>query len=101
MNNIKYEALSPLEIASHDDILQECSILYIVYRKERFEQGRELPIELIVRDRRYTLNEIRSLCLRHNLKVEFARFVNAKDWDKELGATDIRAKEILIKCTKL
>lgn len=28
MNNIKYEALSPLEIASHDDILQECSILY-------------------------------------------------------------------------
>ena len=74
---------------------------HIVYRKERFEQGRELPIELIVRDRRYTLEEIKSLCLQHNLKVEFARFVNAKDWDKELDATDMRAKEILIKCTKL
>lgn len=74
---------------------------HVVYRKERFEEGRELPIELIVRDRRYTLDEIVGLCEKQKLKLEFARYVNASNWEKELNATDYNAKEILIKCTKL
>ncbi len=74
---------------------------HIVYRKERFEEGRELPIELIVRDRRYTLEEIKNICIQNNLKLDFARFVNSSNWESGLEPTDIRAKEILFKCTKL
>lgn len=74
---------------------------HVVYRKERFEQGRELPIELIVRDRRYTLKDIEKLCANYNLQLVDARFVNAKDWNESLSPTDKRAKEILFKCIKI
>ena len=73
----------------------------IVYRKERFDQGNDLPIELIVRDKRYTKSEIVNLCKSVGLKVEFARYVNARNWKTELDPTDKRAKEILIKCVKI
>ena len=73
----------------------------IVYRKERFEQGNNLPIELIVRDKRYTMDEIVSLCEKNRLKVDFARYVNARDWETGFNATDKSAKEILLKCTKI
>ncbi len=72
----------------------------IVYRKEQFKKGRALPVEYIVRDKRYTREEIIAMCEKAGLVVEETRFVSAKDWNKKLNATDDSAKEILVKCRK-
>lgn len=71
----------------------------IVYRKERFEQG-DLPIELIVSDRRFSMDEICSMCRQNGLSVEFSSYINARDWDSPLEATNPLAKEILLICRK-
>lgn len=73
---------------------------HIIYRKERFEQG-GLPTELLVRDRRFTKDEICELCEKYKLHVENANYVNASDWNNYLTPFNIRAKEILITCTKV
>lgn len=71
---------------------------HIVYRKEQFKIGNELPQEFIVRDYRYTKDEIFKMCKEVGLNVIFSRYVSAKDWQKELKPTE--AKEILILCKK-
>jgi len=73
----------------------------IVYRKEQFLSGNDLPVELIVRDKRFTKAEIESMCESVGLKVLFSRFVNARNWEVELNPTDKAAKEILVKCIKV
>ena len=73
----------------------------IVYRREQFKRGRALPVELIVRDKRFRINEIKAMCEQAGLFVEWARFVNAKDWELSLDQTNSSAKEILIKCKKI
>ena len=71
---------------------------HIVYRKEQFKIGNELPQEFIVRDYRYTKDEILKMCKEVGLNVIFSKYVSAKDWQKELKPTE--AKEILILCRK-
>lgn len=73
----------------------------IVYRREQFSKGRSLPVELIVRDKRFSMQEIKQMCKEVGFKVEYARFVNANDWITPLSSTNIKAKEILLKCRKL
>lgn len=72
----------------------------LVYRKEQFTAGRELPIELIVRDKRFTMEEIKGMCISAGFTVENASYVSAKNWNEPLYATDPHAKEILLKCVK-
>jgi hypothetical protein len=72
----------------------------VFYRKEQFLRGTELPIELIVCDRRYTKDRIISMCQNVGFEVEFARYVHAGDWLTDLGPTDKHSKEILVKCIK-
>lgn len=72
----------------------------VVYRREQFRSGRTLPIELIVRDRRFTRTEIENMCCSARLNVAFSRYVNAGNWDIERAPTETAAKEILIKCKK-
>ncbi len=72
----------------------------IVYRREQFAQGDQLPQELIVRDVRYTKNQIEEMCKKVGLKVLLSRYVQAGKWDVELSATDYKAKEILLVCKK-
>lgn len=72
----------------------------VIYRREQFRHGRALPAELIVRDKRFTLDEIKGMCEQVGFVVEFTRFVNARNWDIDLEATHTSAKEILIKCRK-
>lgn len=72
----------------------------IVYRKEQFITGRDLPTELIVRDRRYYMQEITSMCSQVGLKVMNASFVNAGSWNTTLARTSDKAKEILVICEK-
>lgn len=72
----------------------------VVYRKEQFSAGRDLPAELIVRDRRYTKASITSLVGAVGLRVLLCRAVHAGGWDKDLMEDDDSAKEILVVCKK-
>jgi SAM-dependent methyltransferase len=70
----------------------------IVYRREQFTQGTDLPVQLLVRDRRYRRRDIEAMCLRAGLDVLWARYVRAGHWDVELSPEDENAKEILLLC---
>lgn len=72
----------------------------IVYRKEQFLSGSSLPDELIVRDRRFSDDEIKEMCKNVGLKVLWSRYVSAGNWKTPLSSTDEKAKEILILCEK-
>lgn len=74
---------------------------HIIYRREQFKEGRDLPKELLVRDRRFTMDEITAMCEKAGLRVLFSRYVSAASWENPLGATDDHAKEILLKCQKI
>lgn len=70
----------------------------VVYRKEQFKEGEELPVELLVRDRRYRRRDIEAICMNAGLSVLWSRFVRAGHWDEELDRDDDHAKEILLLC---
>ena len=72
----------------------------VVYRKEQFTMGSDLPTELIVRDRRFTAAEIAALCSDAGLNVVWTRPVRAGRWHQRLDEHDDRAKEILVLCRK-
>ncbi len=72
----------------------------VVYRKEQFLEGRSIPEEFIVRDKRFTKQEIQQLCSDVGLKVLKSAFVSAGKWDKPLSAKDDKAKEIVLVCEK-
>lgn len=76
---------------------------HIVYRKEQFTERTEkpdLPIELIVRDRRFKKNEMEEMCNSVGMEVKWARYVSAGKWDYALESCDSHAKEILVLCRK-
>jgi len=70
----------------------------VVYRKEQFTQGSDLPVRLLVRDRRYRRRDIEAMCMKAGLGVIWSRYVRAGQWDVELNADDDNAKEILLLC---
>ncbi|MBR6069047.1 MAG: GNAT family N-acetyltransferase [Ruminococcus sp.] len=72
----------------------------IVYRREQFRTGRSLPVELIVRDKRFFDYEIVGLCKSVGFIVNEVRFVNAARWEQSLSPIDHKAKEILIKLSR-
>lgn len=72
----------------------------IVYRKEQFTQGDELPTELLVRDRRFYREEIEELCRNISFEIIWSRCVKAGQWEQELDPNDSDAKEILVLCKK-
>jgi len=72
----------------------------IVYRKEQFSAGEGLPQELLVRDMRFTQEQIETLCRTAGLDVVWSRFVRAGKWDQALAPEDEHAKEILVLCRK-
>lgn len=71
-----------------------------VYRKEQFGEGEDLPEELLVRDRRYTKEEIENLCQNLGLELVWTRFVRTGGWHQSLSRLDDHAKEILVFCRK-
>lgn len=72
----------------------------IVYRKEQFAAGDDLFDEMIVRDRRYTQEQIKQYCIGVGLEVIWARFVRAGRWEEPLERESEKAKEILVLCRK-
>ena len=72
----------------------------VVYRKEQFTEGREVPTELVVRDRRFSKEEIQEMCNNAGLEVVWMRFVRAGRWQQPLDEHDDHAKEILLLCRR-
>jgi len=73
---------------------------HVVYRKEQFTFGNELPTELIVRDKRYSKPEIVNLCEDAGLSVQWAKYVRAGKWGDSLEPVESSAKEIMVFCKK-
>lgn len=74
------------------------------YRKEQFRGDDEhLPAELLVRDHRFTLADMRELITSTGFEVVEIRPVQAGHWDRTppLDATDPDAKELLILARRL
>lgn len=68
----------------------------IVYHKEQFQHDGSLSAEYVIRDKRYTMNEISEMLERQGLNIVDARYVQAGRWDQALQSTDIKSKEILL-----
>lgn len=73
---------------------------HLIYRKEQFSSCTGLPIELIVRDKRFTMDEITSMCKSVGFSIIEAKYTNASDWNESHSPTSSRAKEILLICQK-
>lgn len=73
---------------------------HLIYRKEQFTSCTGLPVELIVRDKRYSMNEIVDLCKSVGFSIIETKYTNATNWNKGYSATNSRAKEILLICKK-
>ena len=74
--------------------------LKLAYRKEMFDTDGQLPVELIVRDRRYELDEIVNLCAENGVTVVESGFVRAGRFDLvETEQSDV-TKEILVLARK-
>lgn len=83
------------EIFNPDCILLDTET-HIVYRKEIFDEGSRLPTELIVRDRRYTMGELRRMCTSSGLTVEVCGFVKAGNFSLASENDQTPTKEILV-----
>jgi len=71
----------------------------IYYRKEQFDTASwHLPAELVIRDKRYAVPELRALISAAGFEVLAVRPVQAGRWAREpaLDAADPRAKELLV-----
>lgn len=68
----------------------------VVYRKEQFKLDDEIPCELIVRDRRYTAEELESLCRKADVDPVWARHVRVGHWEDDFPPNDPQAKEVLL-----
>lgn len=66
----------------------------IIYRKEQFENDGELSAEYIIRDKRYSMDEIKLLVEEVGFKVIEARYVRAGHFESGQSSSD--CKEILL-----
>nr|VFJ95687.1 MAG: Acetyltransferase (GNAT) family protein [Candidatus Kentron sp. LFY] len=73
---------------------------HFVYRNEQFTSGESLPEQLIVVDKRYTRQEITTLCEEAGLEVQWAKYTGAGKWRDSFGATEAAAREIMVFCKK-
>jgi len=67
----------------------------VVYRKEIFS-GEGLNAEYIIRDKRYTLNEISELFSNVGFRVKTAKYVSVGKWSDDVILTSKEGKEILL-----
>ncbi|PXX46970.1 bifunctional GNAT family N-acetyltransferase/class I SAM-dependent methyltransferase [Undibacterium pigrum] len=72
----------------------------VAYRRELFESEKVAPCELVVRDRRYSKQEIKQLCETAGFEVVDIRYAKLGAWGNEVGPTDSSSKEIIILCKK-
>lgn len=73
----------------------------LVFRKEMFTDDGYLDSEYIIRDKRYTREEISKKLEKQGFKILDSRYVQAGHWETPLKATDLGAKEILFVVQKI
>lgn len=73
----------------------------LVYRKEQFNNDSSLSAEYVIRDKRYTMDEIEKILLKEKFEIVDKRYVCAGQFDKKLQALDMHAKEICIVARKM
>ena len=71
-----------------------------VFRKEMFIRDGLIAAEYIVRDRRYSMEQICKIVQKIGFKILDTRYVRAGDWDNKLSSTDSNAKEVLLVVAK-
>ena len=72
----------------------------LVYRKEQFENDSSLSAEYVIRDKRYKMEEIKTLLNDNHFEVTNERYVRAGHFDEPLHPLDPHAKEICIVARK-
>ena len=72
----------------------------LIYRKEQFGNDSNLSAEYVIRDKRYTMDEIEALLIKYKFEVLDKRYVRAGHFDERLQAVDDHAKEICIVARK-
>ena len=72
----------------------------VVFRKEQFSGDESLAAEYVIRDKRYTKNEICNLIQNQGFDILNVYFVRAGHFDEPLDALDMHAKEICIVAKK-
>jgi SAM-dependent methyltransferase len=72
---------------------------HLVYRREQFGPGNGLPSELVVRDRRYTDDEVRRMVAKAGLRLVELSPVRAGKWQMPCEAGE--GKELLAVARKL
>lgn len=73
----------------------------LVYRKEQFGNDSSLSAEYVIRDKRYTMDEIESLIISSGFEILDKRYVSAGHFDVKLHALDEHAKEICVVARKV
>lgn len=74
---------------------------HVIFRKEQFSDDGNIPAEYVIRDRRYTKDEIKEIVQKVGFEILEEQFVSAGNWDKPyIKGTDLKAKEILLVCKK-
>ncbi len=66
---------------------------HLVYRKEQFSPTQQLPMELVIRDRRYSMEEITKLVQETGFDIVKKDYVNASDWNISYPATSKKQKK--------
>lgn len=72
----------------------------LIYRKEQFVNDSSLSAEYVIRDKRYTMNEIVKLLQDNCFSIVDKRYVRAGHFDENLSASDLHAKEICVVARK-
>lgn len=73
---------------------------HLVYRKEQFSLFSQLPVELIVRDRRFSKEEICGMIEEAGFDIVESKYTNASGWNNSFECDDRKAKEILVVARK-
>lgn len=87
------------EIFNPDLVLVDKSAK-VCYRKEQFQTHADLPLELIVADRRYTVEDVKRMCEKNSIIPQKIGFVRAGKFELiDTDPTNVR-KELLVIGTK-
>ena len=72
----------------------------LVYRKEQFRDDKDLDVEYVIADKRYTKEEFSEKLIAYGFELLEVRYVRAGAWHSKLERYDINAKEILFVAKK-
>lgn len=73
----------------------------VFYRKEQFFDPDYLPIEYVVRDKRFSYKDIKILLSKAGFEIDETHFFNAKNISNPLKELNPKAKELFVRAQKV